>query len=78
MGCNCKANDHIMRIKRRYGYNPPTKGNVKVSAKIAMVAKAILIWVVLIAFTPITLGVMVVKKLTGKPFRFREKIKIRL
>jgi hypothetical protein len=78
MGCNCKAANHITRVKERFGYKKPTIQNVSVANKIKMVLQAILIWVILILCFPICIVILVFSKIFKKDLRIFKKIKIRL
>lgn len=78
MGCNCKASSHIVRTKRRFGYDIPTHKNVKISNKIKMVLQALLIWLIVIIFLPIVLVVLIFGKIVKKDITFFKKIKVRL
>ena len=78
MGCNCKAASRIVRTKKTFGYDLPTSRNVKIGTKIKMFIQALLIWMVLILFLPITLVIIVMSKLFRKDINFFNKIKIRL
>lgn len=78
MGCNCKANNHITRVKRKFGYDSPTKSNVSVGNKIKMILQALLIWVILIAIFPVFIIALIIGKISKKDVKFLKKIKIRL
>lgn len=80
MGCNCKATQYITKVKRRYGYLPSTKQNVKVSTKIKMTLQALLIWVLLIILAPISIVVIIFSSIffRNKTFTFFKKIKLKL
>lgn len=78
MGCNCKAANHITRVKSKYGYEQPTGKNVSVANKIKMVLQAILIWCILILVLPIFIVVLIICKIFNKDVKILKKIKIRL
>lgn len=78
MGCNCKANDHIIRVKRKFEYNEPIRSNVTISNKIKMIFQAILIWFMLILILPIFVVVLIFSKIFKKDLKILKKIKIRL
>jgi hypothetical protein len=78
MGCNCKAANHITRVKNKYGYEMPMRKNVSVANKIKMALQAILIWCILILMTPVLVIVIVLGKIFKKDIKFLKKIKIRL
>jgi hypothetical protein len=78
MGCDCKAVSHITRIKRKYGYEPPTSKNVKIGEKIKMILSNLLLWVILLPIVPVFFIIMIFGKLFKKNITFFKKIKIRL
>ena len=78
MSCNCKASSHIVRTKRQFGYEMPTRKNVRISVKIKMILQAILIWFVMILFFPIVIIVLIFSKIFRKDITFLKKIKVRL
>ena len=78
MGCNCKAMNHITRVKNKYGYEKPLRKNVSIANKIKMVLQAILIWCFLILAAPVFIIMLVLGKIFKKDIKFLKKIKIRL
>lgn len=78
MGCNCKASSYVIRTQKKFGYEIPTRKNVKISEKVKLVLQALLIWFVLILFFPIVVIVLIFGKIFRKDIRFFKKIKIRL
>lgn len=78
MSCNCKAVSHIVRTKKQFGYEMPTRKNVKVSERIKTMLQALLIWFVIIIFLPIVLIVLIFGKIFKKDITFFKKIKVRL
>jgi hypothetical protein len=78
VSCNCKASSYVIRTKRRYGYELPTKKNVKIGSKIKMLSQALLIWALLILLAPIIIIILIFFKIFKKDFKLLKKIKIRL
>lgn len=79
MGCNCKAIEHVSRIKRYYGYEKEVKKNISLRNKVKMILKAFLIWAILLFLAPLTLIVFIFNKfILRRESVFLKKIKIRL
>lgn len=78
MGCNCKALNHVVRTKKYYGFEKPTKNNVNIANKLKMVLQAILIWFILILLCPIFIVVIIFSKIFNKDIKFLKKIRIRI
>jgi hypothetical protein len=78
VSCNCKASSHIVRTKKKFGYEMPTRKNVKISTKIKMVLQAILIWMFILLFLPVTIIILIFAKIFKREVKLFKKIKIRL
>ena len=80
MGCACKASQYVTHVKNKYGYEPSTKKNVKVSTKIKMTLQALGIWAILIILAPLTILWVLFRSVffRKKTFSFVKKIKFRL
>lgn len=66
MGCNCKANEQILKIHKDYGQKLNNTWQDRAMFRIKETFKVLIVLCLLFIFFPITLGVLIYLVIKGK------------
>lgn len=72
MGCNCKASQHIRKVKKTFGYESEKKENISRRERFKMGFQAVLIWMLMILGFPFVFLFMIF----GRLFMGKKKLKL--
>lgn len=75
MACNCKVNQKIDFITKKYGDNPPKNKETNIRGNVLAYAENVLITMALIPLFPVIFIYLICKTFTGKPIHLDKLLK---
>jgi lipopolysaccharide/colanic/teichoic acid biosynthesis glycosyltransferase len=66
MGCNCKANEKILNIHKKYGQESWVSNGHKIKFRIVELLKLILLFLICLFFLPLIIIIVIIISINGK------------